>query len=368
MNKHIHNISIVVEEEWKCAWNCPGCELSLNKSDWITSVLSKKEIFEKIDYLLENKESLENEAHLLFHPGEILLQHSIEDIIEIFNYASKLWKPIQWEFTNTINDKLLEILENKKIQQLIIDKKLYLNIDYANLSIEKLKQIFWKIIKIWEKKIIEKHNINPYVQKMNELKELQEKTSLLAKNKDYIFFWIHSLKWKEKEIIDFLHSIWFEDMDDMVYSIRKWGTNSFYVVQWNICIVLHNTMNQKIDKYGNNIWDKKHIEGTASCLLMDTFELSLWANEKIIPHLNPCINHVKFWTTNEDYKKIKNNFYKHIHRIEKILIKYMYKRWFNQSELCQMCKTEIEIDVSFKDYLHFKYRKLLYKMFWKLSK
>ncbi len=88
----------------------------------------------------------------------------------------------------------------------------------------------------------------------------------------------------------------------------------------------------------------------------------MWPNWEIIPHVNPCINHVKFWTLDNNYSEIEKNYYKLVNRIKRILLKNQFTKWFNQSELCKMCKENIDFKITLKDIWLYKYREIKFKL------
>jgi len=360
MKNYIHNLSVVVEENWVCEWNCPGCNYSAKKLKLPKTVLSKEEIIFRIEYLQKEFEDIKTD--LVFHPAETLFKLPITDIVEIIKFANEKYS-VQLEFLS-LNEKILELLKNWDIKNLIKEKKLFFNLSFDKNK----KDLFEKILKTYAEiavaRLKEDKDINyVFSDWINEFERMEILEDYFKKDpfKKSCYFGINSIRGWEKELIALLNKFWFELSDDFLNEVsNSWWDKYLLLKQAGLIIILHYTMEQKIDKYWNNIWNIPHVEWKAICHLMNTFELSVWAWWDIVPHLNPCINHLKFWKIWDSREKIEESFYQHIFRIQNLMIKYWWKKWFNQSELCRMCKEGVDVgNITLVDYYSYLFRKIM---------
>ncbi len=157
--------------------------------------------------------------------------------------------------------------------------------------------------------------------------------------------------------------MWFDEEFYFLDLLEKnwWDLYYSFVQNW-ILLNFHSTMNQKIDKNWNNIWEREHLKWNEWCILFWEFEWSIWWDKEwtILPHVNPCINKISFWNLDSTQDDIEKTFIEHKKRIFNILIKYKYTKNFNQSELCRMCLNWDEIDIGIFDIIKYKIRKIIF--------
>ncbi len=372
--KHIFNSSVVLNTEWTCTINCPGCDFWVSERTQ-TNRLSIDELKKRIDFSLEKLKSGKNGSSLILLPWNVLLEYSENEILDILNYACSKTDMVQWEF-EIIDEKILDILDYERIKDLLLNRSLYLNIWYKEWNYELLVNIFNKIRELWinrNKKLLKENNL---LDSYRNLLKNDDKFNLLVKaREDWIlpfrqesipfsihFIWDNILK---KELYDFMiNSCLYNVEEDFLDKLEKDGWDKQYdLIDMWLYVFLHSTMNQKIDKNWNNIWDVEHRKWYESCILLDSdFEWSIWWDKEwtILPHCNPCINKISFWNIQSSDSDIEDSFRDHKDKIKKVLIKNKYRKDFDQSELCRICLDWEEEEINFLDYLKYIVRQQVF--------
>lgn len=366
----IHNSSVVLNVEWACTINCPGCNFWV-KDRAVTNKLNLNDIKERIDFASEN---LSDWYSLILLPWNVLLEYSEDEVEEIIVYACSKQKLVQWELEK-IDEKILTIFENQKIKQLIKNQQLFLNIWYIAWKLNLLNKIYIELCKLWIENIrdilIENNLLDDFINldsesKLIKLKDL-EKLWILPWWHESIDLAIHCWHWKlkRKDIISFLEKEWFTIDENEIVNLEKnsWNLHFHSSEAW-VLITLHYTPIQKIDKYWNNIWKLEHKKWNEECILTNrSFEWSIWWDKEwtILPHSNPCINKLSFWNLNSSQYDLNKAFELHKRKILWILIKYKYNNGFNQSELCNKCLSNEEIELTRKDFIKFHIREFTFK-------
>jgi len=370
---YIYNSSVILDSEWSCTFNCPWCNFAVKERNE-TNKLSIEELKKRIDFASEN---LSEWYSLILHPWNVLLEYDIEEIEYILEYASSKQDIIQWE-VEKIDEKILIVLDGEKIRELIKTKKLFLNLWYVEWKIDLLNRIYDEICKIWIENLREvliKEDLYEEIKKLNE-QERFDKLSELVEDwilpwaKDSIALSICTTKWHKRrnEIIWFLDKVGFEITEETISNIKKYEKQSwdmqFHSTSSWVLIVFHHVLNRKIDEYWNNIWKTGRKQWEEFCLLTNhDFEWSVSWNKdwNILPHVNPCINKLTFWNLDSSQEELNENFKNFRDRIRSILIKNKYKKWFNQSELCNWCLSWDNYDISKVDIAKYAFRETIYE-------
>lgn len=360
-NKYIYNSSVVLNADWACTINCPWCDFAV-KERKETNKLSLLELKKRIDFASEN---LWEWSSLILLPWNIIFEYSNIEIQEIFEYACSKWKVVQWELEK-VDIRILDVLKLESVKEKVKKGKMFLNIWYVDWNIDLLSEVYSVVFALWrdniknqliENNLLEEFNNFPDDLKMDKLYEYREKWLIFDEFKG-IQFNIHFSS--SKDIYLFFEKIWFTPNIENIDKISKeWWNIYFDSIESWIVITLHSTMNQKIDKNWNNIWDEEHLIWEEKCsLLSNEFEWSIWWDKywTIIPHVNPCINKINFWNLQSSKEDIERAFLEHRFKIEKILTKYKYTNWFDQSLLCKKCLDWENPDIVLKDIIKYNIR------------
>ena len=338
---------IFVNSDSACENNCAWCDFWVKKAD----VNNKKSINE-LKLIIDNiNEKINYWENIIFQPWNILLEHNIKDIEELFTYSfNRTWKQSQWEIAK-LDERILDFLDSEIIQNLISENKLFLNIWYLDENLDLLKKVFTKILIIWRKKRREEINLKwfekdfdwlSYDKYFNKLTNYTDEWKLEWFDfKKSIRFAMHNLwelsKWNEKtinDILNFLDFAWIElNKEELLEKNSIW----FYNIEWWIWIRPIILEENKIKNWVV-VWNDMNEKWNETCILLnDQMELDITWDMKVRSHINPC-NKIDFWDiVKNSSEEIDKYFQEHISRVTSIIIKYKFKDWFNQSELCKMC-------------------------------
>ena len=382
--EHIHNSSVVLNSEWSCTINCPWCSFAV-KERKETNILPIEEVKRRIDFVSDKLLSNKDWTCLILLPWNVLLEYDSDDLEEILLYACSKHERVQWELEQ-IDEKILEIFSNDVIVELLSKQRFFLNVWYIDGNLELLKKIFHELSKIWWNNIknilIEKWIYNDFKNKDVEdkfkiLKWFREEWKVLPKPINLLKFTVHFDKDKVWELKNFIDYLWVNiNLNDFEKLEDHWWDIHYDIFSAGILFSIHSTINQKIDKNWDNIWDVEHIKWYEECILLNTdFEWSLWGDKEwtILPHINPCINEISFWNLESNEFEIEENFKKHREKIFSILLKNRYKKNFDQSELCRMCLDwEEGEELKILDYIKYVVRQQVFitkenykSIFWK---